>query len=320
MSQNSPAPYPGRRHILAAALAALVGVATRPARAAASHRLRISAQESSILFQIARARNLLDQPLAAAGYTTEWSILGHSPAQMGQVDFLSDVAEAVPVSIHPFFPDLALYAAEGPSPHALGLLTRKDRNITSVGALRGRSVAVAKSGSSIDLLLLSLQQAGMTLSDIHPVYLPEAGSLQAFRNGSIDAWATFDPFFTFGRAFPEATVLRDGVAAGMQYNRYYMADRTYVRDNPATVDIIRKALTKAASWLNANKDEGARILSAHWQNMPLDIVAEVLRHRTFSLRPADATDISALEAIAATYAGAGLIAPGNDMKTLTLIK
>ncbi|GBQ80416.1 nitrate/sulfonate/bicarbonate ABC transporter substrate-binding periplasmic protein [Acetobacter malorum DSM 14337] len=320
MSKKTALLCPSRRRILAGSIAALISGATQPAQAEPSHRLRISSQESSILFEIARERKLFEQPLAEAGYAAEWSTLGHSPAQMGQVDFLSDIAEAVPVSIHPFFPDLALYAAEGPSPHALGLLTRKDRNIDSIAALRGRSVAVAKSGSSFNLLLVSLQQAGMMLSDIRPVYLPEAGSLQAFRTGSIDVWATFDPFFTFGRALPEASVLEDGAAVGMHYNRYYMADRTFVRDNPRTVAIIRSVLTETASWLNANQEEGARILSARWQNMPLDIVAEVLKHRNFTIRPADDTDISVLESIAATYAAAGLIAPDNDMKTLTLIR
>ncbi|GEN62261.1 sulfonate ABC transporter substrate-binding protein [Acetobacter oeni] len=305
--------------MLAGGITALLAAAAKPSRAAAPRTLRISAQESSILFQIARSRNLLEPALHNAGFETVWSTLGHSPVEMGQVDFLSDVAEAVPTFIHRVFPDLALYAAEGPSPHALGILTRKDRNITSVRALAGRSVCVAKSGSALDLLIRSLQQADLKLSDIHTIFLPEPGCLQAFRTGSVDAWATFDPFLTFGRALPEAAVLTDGAAAGMQYNRYYMANRNFVRDNPQTVPLIRTALKDAAAWIAANRDEAAKTLSEHWQNMPVEIVSQVLRSRTFSIRPADQSDIAALQDIAARYTAAGILAPGSDMSTIPLI-
>ncbi|NHN84015.1 hypothetical protein GOB93_05075 [Acetobacter musti] len=319
MTTSGKAITRGRRQILAGGVATLLATVTSPLCAAPSHTLRISAQESSILFQIARSRNLLVPSLHDSGFEIVWSTLGHSPAEMGQVDFLSDVAEAVPTFIHRFFPDLALYAAEGPSPHALGILTRKDRNITSLAALAGHSVAVAKSGSALDLLILSLQQTGLKLSDIHTVFLPEPGCLQAFRNGSVDAWATFDPFLTFGRALPEASVLTDGAAAGMHYNRYYMADRNFVRDNPQTIPLIRAGLRDAATWITGNREEAAKILSRQWQNMPDDIVSQVLRNRNFSVRAASQSDIAALEAIATRYTAAGILAPGSDMSTIPLI-
>ncbi|OUJ12586.1 ABC transporter substrate-binding protein [Acetobacter sp. DsW_063] len=316
----SDMPVIKRRSFLSGATAlALTGTCSPRARAASDRELTVSYQQSSILFQVARANNLINPRLEKIGFSPVWSILSTSAAQIGQVDYVSDVAEAVPVVVLPLFPSLAIYAVEGPSPSALGIVARKDRGITSFSDLRGRRVAVGKTGSAFDFLVQALASVNLKLSDIHPIYVPESACLQAFRTGAIDAWATFDPFFSFATALPEAHLLGDGSAVKMRYNRYYLADSAFVQAHPETVTTFRSVLNDAAAWVRDNKSAAASLLSRQWENMSIDTVTSVLQHRTFSIRSPDASDLDTLQAINDRYAAQGLVPPGRDFKATKII-
>ncbi|WP_212377498.1 ABC transporter substrate-binding protein [Acetobacter persici] len=308
----------GRRVLFAGAAAMISPImGVRSARAAAT--LRISYQKSSILLQVARQRNMIDLHLRDIGFEPEWSVLSTAPAQIGTVDYVSDVAEAVPVTVLPLFPSLALYAAEGPSPKALGIIVHKESGITSAADLRGRRIAVGKTGSAFDFLLLTLDAVGLHLSDVHPIYIPESACIQAFNNGAIDGWATFDPYFSFATALPNAVLLADGTSAGMRYNRYYMADIAFARAYPQTVSAMREILGDAAAWVRGNPGATADLLSRQWDDMPLDIVRKVLSHRNFEVRPPDATDLETLQDINDRYAKQGLVPMGRNLKMTPLL-
>lgn len=309
----------GRRGLLVGTVAMISPLlSVRSARAAVAA-LRISYQKSSILLQVARQRNMIDARLRDVGFEPEWSILSTMPAQIGTVDYVSDVAEAVPVTVLPLFPNLALYAVEGPSPHALGIVVHRESGITSAVDLRGRKIAVSKTGSAFDFLLLALGAVGLRLSDIHPIYIPESACIQAFNNGAIDGWATFDPYFSFATALPNAVLLADGASAGMRYNRYYMADTAFAQAHPQTISAMREILGDAAAWIRGNPGAAADLLSRQWDDMPLEIVRKVLSHRTFEVRPPDPTDLVTLQAINDRYAAQGLVPMGRNLKATHLL-
>lgn len=305
-----------RRHALAALSAA--ALAGRRARAApgALRPVTLSYQESSVLLQVMRTRDVLTQQLAALGFAPVWSQLGHSLAELGQVDFQGDVAESVPVMIHQKLPDLILYAAEGPSPHAVGLLTHARGPVATLAMLKGRRIAVGKGGSSFDLLLLTLRSQGLSLADIEPVFLPEPGSAAAFSSGHVDGWATYDPFLSAGLRDPTARLLTDGAAQGMRYDRYYMVDRHVAHDSPGLVKVLYDGLVESAAWITAHPDAATQLLSHLWQDMPLDAVQRIESHRNYAVRRIDNTDLPTLAAIAARFRAAGLLPMDPDINSI----
>jgi sulfonate transport system substrate-binding protein len=86
----------------------------------------------------------------------------------------------------------------------------KGSKLTSVKQLKGKKVAVAKGSSANYNLLAQLKQAGLSFSDITPVYLQPAEALAAFKGGSVDAWAIWDPFTSQAELDAGAKVLSDG--------------------------------------------------------------------------------------------------------------
>ena len=86
------------------------------------------------------------------------------------------------------------------------------------------------------MVIATLEKAGLTYEDITPVYLtpPDAGP--AFANGSIDAWAVWDPYFAIGEKRQNGRILINAVDVA-KTNSFYLANRdfanTHVRE-PAT--------------------------------------------------------------------------------------
>ncbi|RXX18633.1 ABC transporter substrate-binding protein, partial [Streptococcus oralis] len=79
--------------------------------------------------------------------------------------------------------------------------------VKQVADLEGKKVAVAKGSSANYNLLAQLDDAGLSLDDVEPVYLQPSEGLAAFKGGSVDAWAIWDPFTSQAEADAGAKVL-----------------------------------------------------------------------------------------------------------------
>ncbi len=77
--------------------------------------------------------------------------------------------------------DLLYVGVEPPKPQAETVVVPKDSPIHSVAELKGKRVAFQKGSSSHNLLLRLLQQAGLNLRDIQPLYLTPADARAASR-------------------------------------------------------------------------------------------------------------------------------------------
>ncbi len=84
----------------------------------------------------------------------------------------------------------------------------------------------------------TLEKAGLTYEDITPVYLspPDAGP--AFANGSIEAWAIWDPYFAIGEKRQNGRILVNASDVA-KTNSFYLANRDFANDNiQHTRDVI----------------------------------------------------------------------------------
>lgn len=252
-----------RRHRLGAVvLAAAVGLgATLPA--AAAEVVRIGYQKYGTLV-ILKARGALERRLEPLGIEVRWTEFPAGPQllealNIGSLDF-GTVGEAPPVFAQAAGADLVYVAHEPPAPAAEALLVPKDSPVRSVADLKGQRVALNKGSNVHYLLVRALEEAGLTVADIQPVYLPPADARAAFERGAVAAWAIWDPYFAAAQTQLEARVLRDG--SGLVSNhQFYLAARPYAQQHPQIVGAIVEELRTVDAWGKAHPEEVARFLA-----------------------------------------------------------
>jgi sulfonate transport system substrate-binding protein len=149
--------------------------------------------------------------------------------------------------------DLSYVAAQSfPGLVGSGLLVKSDSPARAFVDLKGKRIAFTKGSASEYVLALSLQRSEMTLADIHPVNLAPADAGAALANGAIDAWLTWDPYFTMA-------LLRGGgreivlPTSQVRTVNLYVAAGAFVRDRPDVLRATLDELRAEAAWGNAHR-------------------------------------------------------------------
>ena len=129
-----------------------------------------------------------------------------------------------------------VYAAGQPITNGQGILVPKDSSIRSIADLKGKRIGFTKGSSAHNVVVQTLEKAGLTYADITPVYLtpPDAGP--AFANGSIEAWAIWDPYFAIGETKQNGRILINAREV-TKTNSFYIANREFAKNHgrdPAT--------------------------------------------------------------------------------------
>ena len=80
-------------------------------------------------------------------------------------------------------------------------------DIKTLADLKGKRVAFGKGSSAHNLLVASLDKAGLSWSDITPAPLAPADATAAFVKGSVDAWSIWDPYLALAELKEKARVI-----------------------------------------------------------------------------------------------------------------
>lgn len=270
-----------------------------------AHTLHIGYQKYGTLVLL-KAKGSLEQRLAAQGVTVKWTEFSGGPQlreglNVGSIDF-GVTGEAI--------------------------LVPKDSPITSVAELKGKKVALNKGSNVHYLLVRALEDVGLSITDITPVYLPPADARAAFERGSVDAWVIWDPFQAAAEQQLEARTLRDG--AGLVDNhQFYLARGDYAKQHPQVVGTlieeirsvgaeakadVQQATAQIAPLIGLSAEITALALSRQQYDTPVHHTrggggpAEDRRH----LRRPEA------DPQAPDHQGRGLDAAGQDRPALTL--
>jgi sulfonate transport system substrate-binding protein len=168
----------------------------------------------------------------------------------------------------------------------------KTSTIASVKDLKGKKVAVAKGSSANYNLLAQLKDAGLSFSDITPVYLQPSEALAAFKGGSVDAWAIWDPFTSQAEIDAHAKVLADGkgLVNGLAFQ---VAGDDALKDK-ATRAALKDFLGRLASaqvWAAKHKDAWSTTWAKE-TGLSTDITERAVTQRSYSPLPIDDEVIS----------------------------
>ena len=285
-----------------------VAALSRQVRAQGSVKeIRVGYQKNGVLV-IARQQAALENHFKPAGIEVKWVEFSSGPPMMeamnvGSVDY-GAVGDSPPVFAQAAGAAI-VYAAGQPVTNGQGILVPADSSIRSIADLKGKRVGFTKGSSAHNIVVQTLEKAGLTYSDITPSYLtpPDAGP--AFANGGIDAWSIWDPYFAIGETKQNGRILVNAFEI-TKSNSFYIANRDFAKSHGPILQQIIDVTTSTAQWAEAHRDEVAKSLSAV-TGIPLDIQTVAANRSSFAVGPITEDIIATQQGVADRFFKLGLI-------------
>ena len=298
-----------RREFLKLSLgsAAVAALSSRASAEAGVKEIRIGYQKNGVLV-IARQQASLENHFRPQGVEVKWVEFSSGPPMMeamnvGSIDY-GAVGDSPPVFAQAAGAAI-VYAAGQPITNGQGILVPQNSTIRTIADLRGKRVGFTKGSSAHNIVVQTLEKADLTYADITPVYLtpPDAGP--AFANGSIDAWAIWDPYFAIGETKQNGRILVNASEI-TKTNSFYIANRDFARNHGPTLQQIVDVTTSTAKWAEAHRDEVAKSLSAV-TGIPLDTQTVAAKRSAFAVAPITEDIIATQQGVADRFFKLGLI-------------
>jgi sulfonate transport system substrate-binding protein len=270
--------------------------------------IRIGYQKFGVL-SILKARGTLEKRFESQGIRVKWIQFPAGPQLLealhaGSID-IGETGNTPPIFAQAAGTPLVYIGAGKPRPEAEAIVVHHDSPIHDIGQLKGKKIALNK-GSNVHYLLLKvLEKAGLSYSDIRPVYLPPADAKAAFIRKSVDAWVIWDPYFADAQTDLNVRILTD--AKGYTSNRsYYFSSKDFAQENPDKIQILLDELQKSAEWFNQNPDQTAKLL-AEQIGMDLKPVDIAIRRAKYGIEPVSPDIVQDQQQIARAFHETGLI-------------
>jgi sulfonate transport system substrate-binding protein len=198
--------------------------------------------------------------------------------------------------------DLKIIAATRSEKQSTSLIVRQDSPIRTVEDLEGRTIGTTKGSVGHYLLLGALKKAGLGPGDVTFANLLPADAKAGLENGSVDVWATWDPYTATTEQTGQGRVLLlgDGISSGLGF---LAATGTAVKDpgrHDALADLVARA-TRARAWAWQHAEEYAAVWARETGLPPAVAKAAHTRGRVAYVAVDDEV-VSDLQAVADTYA------------------
>jgi ABC-type nitrate/sulfonate/bicarbonate transport system substrate-binding protein len=196
-------------------------------------------------------------------------------------------------------PALKIVATRVGSGAQLGILVAPRSTIRNVADLKGRTVFVSSARGSISQFQLygALAEAGLSKDDVTVRFILPVDAFAAFASGSIEVWATFDPYY--GIAVQRGgRILRDGsgINSGLGFITASGDSLTDPRKRAAIADVLTR-YQRAGDWAVANPDVYAQIYASLTRS-PLDAARQITQRASLKQHFVTDTDIDALQKVA----------------------
>jgi aliphatic sulfonates family ABC transporter substrate-binding protein len=263
-----------------------------------------------------KGQGLLEKRFARDGIAVQWVQFQSGPPLLealnaGSVDF-GYTGDAPPIFAQAAGADLVYVASTPDRGRGEAILVHKDTGITTLADLRGKKLAFTRGSSANQVVVKVLAKANLRYDQVDTIYLQPADAEAAFQNGSIDAWAIWDPFFALGERLPNAKVLTtaDGIAGS---NAFYLARRDFATRYPQVVSGIIADLDTVSHWGHAHPREVAQVLAqASGIDPAIELVAT--QRKDFGVFPITPEVVRQQQEIADTFVRLGLIPRAVDVK------
>ena len=292
---------------LSVGTAAVVALSSQVRAQASVKEIRIGYQKNGVLV-IARQQAALEKHFASQGIEVKWVEFSSGPPMLeamnvGSVDY-GAVGDSPPVFAQSAGAAI-VYAAGQPITNGQGILVPANSSIRSIADLKGKRIGFTKGSSAHNIVVQTLEKAGLTYADITPVYLtpPDAGP--AFANGSIDAWSIWDPYFAIGETKQNGRILVNASEI-TKTNSFYIANRDFSKNHGPILQQIIDVTSATAKWAESHRDEVAKSLSAV-TGIALEIQTVAANRSSFAVGPITDDIIATQQGVADRFFKLGLI-------------
>jgi sulfonate transport system substrate-binding protein len=268
--------------------------------------LRIGYQKNGVLV-IARQQAVLERLLAPRGIGVKWTEFASGPPLLEAINAGSiDIGQTG--DMPPIFAQAAgaaiVYLAGQPITNGQGILVKDASPIRTLADLKGRRIGFTKGSSAHNVTVMALEKAGLTYSDVTPVYLSPPDAAAAFARESIDAWTIWDPFFAIGQRL-DGRILVHGIEVG-RANSFFIGGRDFASRHGSLVRDVVTALGETARWAEAHRDKVAQAL-ADVTGVPLEIQTVAANRSSFAVGELTDDIITTQQAVADRFYRLGLI-------------
>ncbi|MEU8461434.1 ABC transporter substrate-binding protein [Streptomyces sp. NPDC029003] len=248
-------------------------------------------------------------------YTIKWSTFTSGPPLLEAVNAkavdIGAVGNTPPVFAAAAKSKIAVVAATHGSSAGEAILVPKDSPLKSPADLRGKKIAVAQGSSAHFQLIASLQQAGLTPSDVQITLLQPADALAAFNSGKVDAWAVWDPYTSqVLRAGARVLTSGEGIVNGLGFQVAAPSALEDPAKGKAVADYVRR-LQRAQDWVFTHPEEWAKAWAKE-TGLPYEVALDSVKRSTGTRVPVAVDDaaVASEQKIADTFAELKLI-PGK---------
>ncbi len=133
--------------------------------------------------------------------------------------------------------------------------------IVSVADLRGKKVAIEQGTVDDYLLLLALQQAGMTEHDVHIEAMPTEAGAAAFAAGEVDAVGVFAPYTTKALQRQGSRAIVTSAEFPGAIPDHLVVKSSLVKDHPDEVQALVDTWFDTLRWIKGNQEAANEIMA-----------------------------------------------------------
>lgn len=204
-------------------------------------------------------------------------------------------------------------AVDKSNPAGTAVLVSPGSPLKNAADLKGKRIATGKGSIGHFVALKALQQAGISPDEVQWVFLGPVDAKVALLNGSVDAWATWEPYTTQLVKTAEGQILVSG--QGLLPGNTFLAATDESLNNPAKRAALQDYLTRLAGaerWAYANLDSYGKTLGEIIR-FPPEIARAQFANRQSQWQRLDSRTVQQQQATADFYQANGLIRAKLDV-------
>lgn len=304
----------GQRSLLALSIALFLWMSAGVASAEKARVLRIGYQKSSSLL-LAKLDGQLEKAFREQGISVEWREFTSGPPLLQGISNaaldVGEVGDAPGVFAQAAGAPLKYIAFAKPSPGNIGIVVKDASPIRSLKELAGKRIGVAEGTSAHYFLLKALSSAGLDYKDIKPVFLQPPEGRAAFENGSVDAWAVWDPFLAAaelgnGQGSKVGRLLANGNGIVPFYG-FYLASQKFLDQSPDLVAPLLAQLEQLEGRAKADVAKTAQTIATQLGIPPQIAALYEGRKQRYGAKPLTPEVIQSQQQLADLFFAQGLI-------------
>ncbi len=208
---------------------------------------------------------------------------------------------------------IRLIGANRSDPYGTAILVRPDSPLRSAADLKDKSIGTNRGSIVHFVALKALESAGLRPEDANIRFLPPADTKLALASGSVDAWATWEPYTAMAETSGHARVLVSG--RGLWSGLSYLAatDAALAARRAVLADFLQRVV-RAQAWSYQHVPEFSATLARIIGISPEAARLQLERRRTQWQKIDDAL-VTEQQRTADFYLKAGLLKQRLDART-----